>query len=191
MFESFAARFGQAEPGTSPGLQAFAVANDDLRQFEHEVGTGRFAEGWVSVCSQRELCADYGGWERHLPAGARLVASSAFGFLLWWADNTVWLIDTQHGQVMASDLSLSEAILRFAEPEFVGAFLYPALWQAWREQSDVPLAASAVLCPVPALALGGSWPPKRWAQMTMSVYLSFTYQLFAEQDLSVIQVHAQ
>lgn len=191
MFESFVARFGQPEHGSGLGLQAFALANDELRQFEREVGTGRFADGWVSVCSKRELCADYGGWERYLPAGACLVASSAFGFLLWSAGDAVWLIDTQHGQVMASELSLSEALLRFAEPEFVAAFLHPTLWRAWREQSELPLASSAVLCPVPALALGGAWPPKRWAEMTMPVYLSFTFQLFADQNQSAVQVHTE
>ncbi|HEX4910063.1 MAG TPA: hypothetical protein VFV64_04805 [Permianibacter sp.] len=191
MFDSFKARFGQPEPESGLGPQALVPAREALQQFEQEVGTGRFADGWVSVCSSRELCADCGGWERYLPAGACLIASTAFGFLLWWADDAVWLIDTQHGQVMASDLSLSEALLRFAEPEFVEAFLHPELWHAWREQSGLPLATTAVLCPVPMLALGGSWPPKRWAQMTMPVYLSFTFQLFADQNRSAIQLHTQ
>src|SRR5215813_14203981 len=95
-YTPFKTAFGSPKPGTAADLQALGLASSTaLREFSSQVGGGMFQRGLISVISLREQVPNLGGWERGLPDGLKLFASSAFGFLLLTRGEDVWIIDTQ------------------------------------------------------------------------------------------------
>jgi hypothetical protein len=178
-FEAFAAEFGTPRAGTAADLSALHLdASKPLQDFVAAVGGGVFADGLISVASVRENVGSLGGWETWLPAGARLFGTSAFGFLLVTRGEDVWLVDTQYGQVVESDMTIPEVLDQFAEPQTRDEYLRTPLFQLWNRMTG-PLDPKSVLSPTPAISLGGQWSVETLSVTALPIHLSFTGQLFA------------
>lgn len=173
---------GSAGNLTTQGLDALP----SIRNFASTVGAGVFADGLISVASVRECeLQSLFGWEQHLPTGARVFACSAFGTLFATLRDVVWVVDTQYGIVTES----TETVLAFfgvlAESQTSEGLLRSALFREWLRRGGI-LPTDSVLCPRPALALGGEWHANALAPMSLPVYLLFTAGLFAAGDNAVI-----
>lgn len=179
MWEAFVQVFGCPQAGSGVALEVVGLAHSaTLRQFVGEVGSGVFTGGYLSLVSERETMASYGGWEEWLPAGARLFASTAFGFLAFTRGEDLWLLDTQYGEIVESDNSLAEFIIDLCQLE-TREYLREPLFEEWQRLFG-SLPFDSYLCPVPALALGGSWELGGLQAMKTTIFLPFTGQLFAK-----------
>jgi len=189
MFEEFIQQYGTPQPGTGVELASLGLAHSaGLKQFSAEVGGGSFADGLLSVLSMRERVSDLGGWEHWLPAGSRLFACSAFGFLMVTTGEDVWLVNTQYGEILETELSIPESLLQCTAPSTREEILQSRLFGLWSQMAG-PLPHDSVLSPTPAIALGGTWTATTLSVMTLPVYLSFTGQLFAPGGGSPANVH--
>lgn len=189
MFEPFIQEFGSPRPGTAAGLDVLGLSDSDgLRLFADEVGGGIFAEGLVSLLSVRERVDDLGGWQHWLPPGSRLFGCLAFGFLMTTTGDDVWLVNTQYGEILESDLSIPEAIVQLTSPTAGEDILRSRLFRIWNEMGR-SLPSDSVLCPTPAIALGGTWTATTLSIMTLPVYLSFTGQMFSPDGGMPARVH--
>ena len=178
-FDAFAAEFGKPHAGTSVDLSALHLeASKPLQDFVATVGGGVFSDGLISVASVRESVSSLGGWEAWLPARTRLFGTSAFGFLLATRGEDVWLVDTQYGQVVESDMPITEVLEQFADPQTRDEYLRTPLFQLWNRMTG-PLDSKSVLSPTPAIPMGGQWSVETLSVMTLPVYLAFTGQMFA------------
>ena len=174
----FTQTFGPPLPDSAMSAEGLGLAaSGTLRAAGQAHCTGVFQDGLLSVCSGRENGGDPGGWARFLPAGTRLFASSAFGFLCLSGGEDLWVIDTQYGQVVESDASLAEFFEMICEAELRRDFLREPLWRQWQQLNPAVLR-DAWLCPTPAIALGGQWTLASLQTMTPALLLSFTAQLF-------------
>jgi len=172
-YKSFVEVFGLPRHETSVDLSTLKLDHSpDLERFATEVGGGIFADGLLSLISIREQVLSLGGWEYWLPANARLFGCSGFGLLMATQGNDVWI------QVVESSFTIQEFIVELSTPDVRVEELREDLFKQWNRCTG-PLPASSVLCPTPALALGGSWDVSTLSVMTCPVYLSFTGQLFA------------
>jgi hypothetical protein len=185
-FKPFIDHFGAAAEGSELPLESFGLAKTaTLKEFTEEVGGGIFASGLLSILSVREQVSSLGGWEKWIPAGCRLFASSGLGMLFLSSFEDLWLIDTQFGEVVESDMPLVHLLNGFSEEEMREGFMFESLFQAWVKRSGA-LESRQVLAPTPALALGGELELSSLEPVSMEVYLSMTAQLFSgEGDLRV------
>jgi len=189
MFEEFVQPYGRPQPDT--GVEPASLGLDHsagLKQFSAEVGGGIFADGLLSVLSVRERTPDLGGWQHWLPPNSRLFACSAFGFLMVTTGDDVWLVNTQYGEILETELSIREAILQCTVPTTRAEILRSRLFELWNQMAG-PLPHDSVLSPTPAIALGGTWTVTTLSVMTLPVYLSFTAQIFAPGGGSPANVH--
>jgi hypothetical protein len=178
-FEAFTKEFGQPRAGSGAELAALGLEHSKpLQQFVAEVGGGVFADGLISVVSTREDVRDLGGWEAWLPPKARLFGCGAFGFLLATQGTDVWLVDTQYGQVIESDIPIEPLLLQMTESQSRDEDLREPLFKLWNRMMG-PLDSKSVLSPTPAIPLAGQWSVETLSVMTLPVYLSFTGQMFA------------
>lgn len=178
VYAPFIEAFGAPEPGSGVELSAMGLeGSEDLRTFAEEIGNGTFADGFLSVASVREQAADLDEWKAWLPPEPRAYASTAFGLLFILAGGAVWIVDTQLGLVVQSDLSVSASLLEPCKPSSQQSLRRP-LFEAWAKTAG-PLKADSVLCPTPALPLGGTWTAANLSVMSMVVYLSFMGQIYA------------
>lgn len=178
MSAGFVECFGRPQPQTSTPLKDLGLERSDgMREFERDAGCGVFADGLISVGSTRESDVDLCGWASWVPTAARLFACSAFGILYLTQGEDVWVVDTQEGVVVQSDLSIHELILELTTPELIRGSLRGELFAQWLDRCGA-LPSRSVLCPTPALALGGSWAVESLAPVTLAVYLAFTSALF-------------
>lgn len=178
-FEAFVQEFGRPRAGTGVALATLKLGHSKpLQAFVAEVGGGVFADGLISIASTREDVLELGGWQAWLPAGARLFGCGAFGFLLTTRGEDVWLVDTQYGQVIESDMSIPQLLTQLTDPGSRDEDLRAPLFNFWNRMTG-PLDPKSVLCPTPAIPLGGQWSVETLSVMTLPVYLSFTGQLFA------------
>jgi hypothetical protein len=184
-FETFTAEFGHAQPGTAADPAELGLAHSaGIAQFVDEVGGGVFSEGFLSLVSSREAIDGLEGWERWVPVGSRLFGCSAFGVLLTTRGDDVWVVDTQDGEVVESDVALVDVIDVLATPASRDEVMRFPLFREWRERGGA-LAPTEVLNPVPPLAFGGDWAVDRLSRVSLPVYLSITAQLFAPDDVVV------
>lgn len=178
-FGAFEKEFGSAREGTAVALGTLGLEHSkSLADFVAQVGGGVFADGLLSVVSTRENVGDLGGWETWLPAGTRLFGCSAFGFLLTSRGEDVWLVDTQYGQIVESDMAIPDVLAELAGSEMREEYLRASLFKAWNRMAG-PLDSKSVLCPTPAIPLGGQWSVEALSVMSLPVYLSFTGQMFS------------
>lgn len=184
----FEALFAAPQSGTSlapsdMGLaDSPAFAGADLMRC-----TGLFREGLLSVCSPRENGGALDAWGRYLPPGARLLASSAFGFLFVACGPGLWVVDPQAGQVVESDVPLAELFDLLCDPDLREDFLRESLFDDWRKLSDEPLVQHW-LCPSPAIALGGNWSLASLVRMPTGPFLSFTAGLFEAEGPNAVEI---
>lgn len=178
-FEPFKREYGVPQQDTAVDLERLRLGHSaGLRQIVSEVGGGTFAGGFLSLVSVRECVEDLGGWEAWLPTGSRLFGCSAFGFLMTTRGEDVWVIDTQYGEVVESDQTIQRFIETLATPGSRDEILRKPLFDLWNEMvGGVP--PSSVLCPTPAIPLGGTWTVTSLSVMSLPVYLSFTGQMFS------------
>jgi hypothetical protein len=189
MFEPILQQFGRPRAETASTIERLGLAHSGtLKQFVVEIGGGIFADGLFSVLSVREQVDDLGEWQDWLPPDARLFACSAFGFLFLTRGDDVWLVDTQYGEILEADCSLEEAILQFTQLTTQEEILRSSLFQIWNEMIGL-LPSNSVLCPIPAIALGGTWTATTLSVMTLPIYLSFTGQIFTRDGGMPAQVH--
>ncbi len=187
-FDAFRRAFGAPAAGTGRSPAGLGLAaSGGLAGFVAEVGGGLFRDGLLSVCSIREGDGSLAEWNAHLPAGARLFATGAFGFLFAAAGDAVWVVDPQHGEVVESDIPLRDIFDVLAEPATRERFLRESLFEDWRELHGGTLG-TCILCPSPAPALGGDWSLTSLQAMSLPVYLSFTAQLFGNTPAGQVEV---
>jgi hypothetical protein len=177
-FAIFPQVFGSPRPGTAADLEDLGLSHSaQLRDFAAEVGGGVFARGFISVLSVREQVPSLGGWERHLPPGARPFATTAFGFLLLTTTgDDVWIVDTQVDNVFEADQTIREAILTSCENGTREEVLHESLFHRW-SRNVLELDATKVLSLSPAWALGGTWSRECLRETDLRIHLSFTAQL--------------
>lgn len=186
MYETFLEGYGPAavDTGIDP-VQLGLGGHPALAAFFRESGGGVFADGLLSICSRREQVADLGGWERWLPAGARLAGSTALGFQWLLAGASGWLLDCQNGQLVEVGMQIPDFINHLADPGVRCDFLHEDCFRRW-QRAGGHLALAEVLNPVPALALGGDLDNLRYSATPLAIYLAFTAQLFQPNgDLTV------
>jgi len=187
-YETFLQHFGKPRSNTTASLESLRLDHSrELSQFVAEAKGGVFGDGFISIVSVREQVPDLGGWQAWLPEGARLFATSAFGVLYATRGDDVWVVNTQYGEIIESDLSMREAIIDLASPETREELFQESLFQAGNAIAG-PLADDSVLCPVPAIPLGGSWSAQTLKQMPLVIYLSFTAQLFGPEPGTEVHV---
>ena len=170
MFELFAEKFGTPHEGTSASLVELALPpSADLETFGKEVGFGVFRGGLFSVVSTREKIPDLSGWERVLRANARLFASTAFGvFFFTTTGENVLVLETQYGSVVESNMGIGEVLNLYTDDAFRESELREPIFERFENQ----IAPTSVLCPCPAIALGGQWDIVQ--EMSLHEYLGFT-----------------
>jgi hypothetical protein len=178
-FTRFKQVFGAPRPGTAADLGSLGLPDcAPLVDFSRQVGGGVFGRGLVSVASVREQVSSLGGWERLLPPDPRLLATSAFGFLLLTTNEAdVWIVDTQNNDVFEADMTIEAALLKFCDDDVREELLLESLFRAW-SQDVIELEPTKVLNPTPALALGGVWSPENLRETDLAISLSLTAQLF-------------
>jgi hypothetical protein len=187
MLTGFVECFGRPQQETGALKSLGLEDSDSIREFDRDVGCGVFADGLLSVGSIRESDVDLCGWASWVPNDARLFASSAFGILYLTRGDDVWVVDTQEGVVVQSNLSIVELILQLTTPELIRGSLRGELFAQWIDRCGA-LPSRSVLCPTPALALGGSWAVESLAPVTLAVYLAFTSALFQPQGSVPVDV---
>ena len=170
MFDLFGEKFGKAVEGTASSMSDLALPpSDDLAAFDREVGFGVFRGGFFSVVSVREKLPDLAGWERVLRANARLFASTAFGvFFFTTTGENVLVLETQYGSVVESDMGIGEVLNLYTDDAFRESELREPIFERFENQ----IAPTSVLCPCPAIALGGQWDIVQ--EMSLHDYLGFT-----------------
>jgi hypothetical protein len=150
----------------------------ELQTFEEEVGCGVFAHGFLSVLSARERACGPNPWLKHLPESALHIATSAFGCLVAADRERAFVIDILLGNIMRTDLSVGEALLRLAEPESREGMLNFPLFERWREVSGSSLAPDEILVPAPLPVLGGQLAIDTIGPADASVAMSLTCQSY-------------
>lgn len=184
----FTSCFGAPAASTGVSAADLGLAHSDVIRGWTEAGdAGVYRSGLVSICSVRENGGDLGPWARYLPAGARLFASSAFGFLYVTTGEDLWVVDPQNGQVVESDVPLDELPDLLCDPGVREDFLREELFGIWSELSGEALG-SQWLSPTPAIALGGDWTVASLRPSSSGVYLSFTAQLFDDHGPNAVEI---
>jgi hypothetical protein len=138
---------------------------------------GVYADGFISVLSAREGDGALGGWSAHLPPGATLFGSSAFGALFVATDEELYIVDTQYGQVIEAEPDIADFLEIATGPDAREDIFREALFRQWLEIHE-PLPPADVLAPTPYLPLGGSWALETLKPVKLAVYLGLTGQLF-------------
>lgn len=185
---AFVAHFGAPLPHSAVTRLALGLPDSEaLRRLDDERLRGVFAGGLLSIASRRENGGDLGPWSRHLPTGARLLASSAFGFLFASSGSDLWVVDPHAGQVVESDIPLMELPEVVCEPDLREDFLRESLFRRWHELDGGDLVEQW-LCPTPVPALGGSWSVASLRRTDPAFFLSFTAQLFEDHGPHAVQV---
>lgn len=183
--QAFIQTFGEALPGTAVAASALGLHDSVLRFSPGPQGV--FRNGLLSICSTRENGGDLGAWGPYLPPGTRLFASSAFGFLFALAGEALWVIDPHYGQVVESDVSLSNLWSVLSESALRRDHLREPLFAQWQALNPQPLTTDW-LCPTPAIALAGHWTVSTLKPMPPALLLSFTAQLFDASGSSAVEV---
>lgn len=183
--QDFINTFGNPLPGTAVPASALRLADNVLRFSPGPHGI--FRHGLLSICSTRENDGDLGAWSAYLPAGSRLFASSAFGFLFALAKEALWVVDPHYGQVVESDIGLAEFWSMLSEPSLRQDHLREPLFAQWQALNPQPLTDDW-LCPTPAIALAGQWQVSTLKPMTPALLLSFTAQLFDASGNNAVEV---
>jgi hypothetical protein len=174
MFEAFKHAYGEPADGTAKAPKRLPAVLEPLAGAG--VG-GVYDGGFISVLSEREGNGGLGAWGRHLPKGAYLYGSSAFGNLFVATDEDIYIVDTQYGQVIEAEPDIAD-FLEIATGEDARADIFrEGLFRQWVEINE-PLAAADVLAPTPYLPLGGSWALETLKPAKLEVYLGLTGQLF-------------
>ena len=187
-FGEFVTRYGKPRAGSSANLRPLGLEDSSaLRAFTDSVGAGVFGNGLISVASIREGNGGLFGWEWWLPGRARLFATSAFGTLFATDRESLWVVDTQYGLVVESTIGLADFLGLLAAEQITRQRLRAPLFAEW-QQLGGDLPSHCVLCPLPALALGGSWQAQSLSIMTLPVYLTFTAGLFPSDIDTTIRV---
>lgn len=177
-FADFHSCYGKPRPSTGVTLSALGLAHSrGLSEFQREVGFGVFADGLLSFGSVREEGAELCGWASWVPPEARLFGCSAFGALYLTRGEDVWVIDTQEGVVIESDFTVGELLDKLTTEELLRGSLRAAVFADWLDHGG-SLPPRSVLCPAPAIALGGTWALESLAPVSLPVYLAFTSALF-------------
>ena len=187
-FEKFGDHYGGPEAGTGSDSVPAMADSAVLTEFHEETGGGVFASGLISILSRRELLPSLGGWERWLPPGAKLFATSAMGMLFLTSGEDLWIVDTQYGEVIESTVPIVDLINSFADLPMREEYLYESRVKAWLEVSGA-LDVDCVLSPTPALALGGTLEVTSLRPVKLEVYLGFTSQLFGNEGDLAVQIH--
>jgi hypothetical protein len=178
-FADFTRAYGDAAPGTGAfdALEPQGLGSD-LRDFESEVGSGVFADGFISVMSVRERACKPNPWLAETPEGAIHVATSAFGCLVVAAQGRALVVDILLGNVMHTDLSAGDALLRLAEAETQGELLHRPLFRRWREVTGATLKPDQILVTAPLPVLGGQLALDTITPADASVAMSITHQSY-------------
>jgi hypothetical protein len=188
-FDDFRQCFGAPRAGTSVSVAALALENwDELSDFAATVGLGVFADGLISVGSVRELDVCLHGWSAWLPPVARLFGSSALGLLfLSTSDHALWVVDTQEGIVVESDLTIGEFLDNLTSPSLLHGSLRAGLFRDWLDRNG-ELPAASVLSVVPALPLGGRWSVEALRPVSLRVHVAFSASLFTPQGDTPVEL---
>lgn len=183
--DPFTHAFGEPLPGTAVAAATLGLAATVTQPSPAKRGV--FRSGLLSICSYRENGGDLGAWAAYLPPGARLFASSAFGFLFALAGEALWVINPHYGQIVESDVGLPEFWSMLSEPALREEHLREPLFAQWLALNPQPLIADW-LCPTPAIALAGDWRVSTLKPMAPAVMLSFTAQLFDASGPNAVEV---
>lgn len=183
--DPFTLAFGEPLPCTAVPASTLGLADSVTQSSPNRQGV--FRSGLLSICSCRENGGDLGAWATYLPPGARLFASSAFGFLFALAGDAIWVINPHYGQIVESDVGLPEFWSMLCEPALRKVHLQEPLFTQWLALNRQPLIADW-LCPTPAIALAGDWRVSTLKPMTPAVMLSFTAQLFDASGANAVEV---
>lgn len=179
LFEQFQKAFGKPKELTRVGINNLGLSNSEsLRLFESEIGGGIFADGLISILSVREQVNNLGGWENYLPKGMELFGTLVFGFLMLTSGEDLYLINTQYGEIVESDYSLIEFINDLGNIDTMEEIISAPRFELWKS-FGIKLLPKQVLCPTPAIALGGTWDISALKPMNFELYLSFTGGLFS------------
>ncbi len=176
---AFVSVFGSPLANTGVSAADLGLAHSLVLLAWTERGEGGvYRSGLFSLCSVRENGGNLGPWARVLPPGARLFASSAFGFLFVTTGDDLWIVNPQEGQVVESDVPLVELPDLLCEPSVLEDFLREELFEAWHEASGETLDRQW-LCPTRGpMPLGFEWTASSLEAMSLAVFLSFTAQRF-------------
>jgi hypothetical protein len=187
-FAAFARRFGKPRAGSASSLKSLRLNDSSaLALFSGTVGCGVFADGLISVASIRESAArDLGAWRGHLPADARPFASTAFGTFFFLDTRHVWVLETQYGILTEATLSIDEILAALAGGELDDR-LRSGLFSQWHALGG-DLSSHCVLCPRPAIALGGEWRADALGVVPVPVYLHFTGGIFADAEPNAVVI---
>lgn len=178
-YGEFSAQFGAPRSGTAVALEELGLAlQPDLVAFVRETGGGLFAGGLVSVASVRERAIDLSAWRVWLPKNAVPFASSAVGYVYLVVGSRVWVLNSNAGLILPTELTIGDLLLRLAEEETQAGTLMRPTFELWCELNG-ELDARSVIAPVPAEALGGTWAMTDVAVVEIGVHLWMTGQIFA------------
>jgi hypothetical protein len=178
MFEPLRRAFGSPQPGTASAVGADEIPT--LRQLHAEGVAGIYAGGLLSLLSRREELPELYGWEALVPEGARLIGSTAFGWLVLEAGQRISLVDAQTGEVLPVALSLGDFILELRQPQIREGLLREELFTKWRARGNA-LQPTEVVSPTPAIMLGGDWSIERLRPAPLAVVLAFNIQALERQ----------
>jgi len=179
-FDEFNRRFGKPDRNTAVSLEELGLSHSaPLKSFVSTIGAGSFADGLLSVASTREADNAVAPWAEFLPiADARHFATSALGMLFLLAGDTVWVVETQYGSVTESTTPLDEFFDLLAEDSVYEERLHASIVRRWTEMMG-PIPSQHVLCPQPAIALGGAWHLDSLSSISLPTYLGFMAGLFS------------
>lgn len=175
-YKAFSDAFGKPMEGTAAMGETAGLP--DLAAFADAIGGGVFAEGFLSVLSVRERACRPNPWLGPLPEGTFHVATSAFGCLLAADGKQAFAIDVLLGNVMRTELSIGDALLRLAEAESCDDMLNQPLFEQWREVTGGSLEADKVLIPAPLPVLGGELALDTIRPVDAAVAMSLTFQSY-------------
>jgi hypothetical protein len=178
-FDDFSRTYGRPMPGTA-AFDPMSGQNldGDLQAFASELGVGVFAHGFISVLSERERACRPNPWLSDVPEGAEHIATTAFGGLVAASGGRAVMIDILLGNVMFTELSIKEALLRLAEPETQEELLHCPLFERWRKITGSSLDPSQILVPTPLPVLGGQLAIDTVRPVDASVAMSLTHQSY-------------
>jgi hypothetical protein len=172
--EAFKRAYGEPAAGTARSPARLPTVLDPLKG--EDIG-GVYDGGFISVLSEREGDGSLGGWATHLPKGAYLFGSSAFGNLFVATDEDLYIVDTQYGQVIEAEPDIAD-FLEIATGHQARADIFrEPLFRQWAEINGA-LDPADILAPTPYLPLGGSWAVETLKPAKLQAYLGLTGQLF-------------
>jgi hypothetical protein len=174
MFEAFKEAYGEPAAGSAKAPAKLPAVLEPLAG--SGIG-GVYDDGFISVLSEREGDGGLVGWSGHLPKGAYLFGSSAFGTLFVATDEEIYIVDTQYGQVIEAEPDIADFLEIATGHDARSDIFREALFRQWVEMNE-PLAPTDVLAPTPYLPLGGTWALESLKPVNLQAYLGLTGQLF-------------